>query len=281
MKITQHILILLSAIMLSACRENIDFESETEQERIVVEGEITNVKRKHLIKITKTTSFFEQEAAPVVENANVEVSDGVNSYLCIEENPGEYYTPDMAFPENKAYTLSIDFEGVVYTGTDFMNRVIEIDTVITFEEDDFDFDEGMVRPYANVVMFGQEPKGLGDYYLWKYQVKKPDTAYKDMTPTYKDWSFASDEFVDGNNPADGWPIFERIEPKEIVPNSVVRLQIFGISKAYYEYLDALGKAVFRGGLFDGPPANVPTNMDNGALGFFVAASEKEATTTKE
>lgn len=268
-------------IVFSSCTENIDFDLNEDQQRIVIDGFITNAKKKHLIKVTKTTSFFAEEEAPRVENANVVVSDGTNSWTCIEENAGEYYTPEVAFENEKEYTVSVDFEGTVYEASDYMNEVIEIDTIFTFEDDDFDFEEGTTRPYATVVMVGQESKGLGDYYLWKYQVKKPDTAYKDMTPTYKDWTFASDEFVDGNSPANGWPIFDRIEPYEIVSGSTVRVQMFGISKAYYEFLDALGKAVYRGGLFDGPPANVPTNFNNGALGFFVAASEREAYTIKE
>ena len=76
-------------------------------------------------------------------------------------------------------------------------------------------------------------------------------------------------------------IFERIPTSEIVSGSTVRVQMFGISKGYYDFLDGLGKQVFRGGLFDGPPANISSNFDNGALGYFVAASERIAFTTKE
>ena len=40
----------------------------------------------------------------------------------------------------------------------------------------------------------------------------------------------------------------------------------------YSQNTALGQQVFRGGLFDGPPANVPTNVSNGAMGYFSASS---------
>ncbi len=281
MTIKNFIILLVGAFLISSCTKNIDFDLNEDQQRIVVDGFITNAKKKHLIRITKSTSFFEKEAAPKAENANVEISDGTNSWSCIEENPGEYFTPDVAFPNEKKYTLTIDFEGTTYSASDYMNSVIELDTIITFEEEDFDFENGGKKPFVNIAMFGTEDKGLGDYYLWKYQVKKPDTAYKDMTPTYRDWSWASDEFVDGRSPKEGWPIFTGIETEEIVPGSTVRFQMFGISKAYYEFLDALGKQVFRGGLFDGPPANIPSNFNNGALGFFTTASEREATTVKD
>jgi len=32
---------------------------------------------------------------------------------------------------------------------------------------------------------------------------------------------------------------------------------------------------FNGGLFDAPPANVPTNVSNGAIGYFGAAAVTE------
>ena len=34
---------------------------------------------------------------------------------------------------------------------------------------------------------------------------------------------------------------------------------------------------WRGGLFDSPPANVPSNVSNGALGYFGAAGRSEYT----
>lgn len=282
MKIRIFLSSLVLILVASSCTKDIDYDLNEEQERIIVDGLITSVKQKHLIKITKTTSFFETYVeAPTAENANVVISDGKTTYQCIEETPGHYYTADVAFEPETNYTLTIDYEGTTYTAVDYMNKTIDIDTVVTFESEEFNFGKGEEELMATVALFAQESEGLGDYYLWKFQVKKPDTAYKDLSPTYRDWTYASDEFVDGNSPADGWPIFSRIPTYEIVSGSIVRVQMFGISKGYYDFLDGLGKQVFRGGLFDGPPANIPSNFDNGALGYFVAASEKIGYTTKE
>jgi len=282
MKIRLFLSAFAFVIASSSCTKDIDFDLNEEQERIVVDALITNVKQKHLIRITKTTTFFKTYVdAPVAENANVVVSDGTNTYLCIEETPGHYYTAELAFEADKNYSLTIDYEGTTYTANDYMNSTMEIDTIRTTESDEFSFQSGQEELLASVIMEAQESPGLGDHYLWKLQVKKPDTAYKDLSPTYRDWTFSSDEFVDGRSPVDGWPIFERIPTSEIVSGSTVRVQMFGISKGYYDFLDGLGKQVFRGGLFDGPPANISSNFDNGALGYFVAASERIAFTTKE
>ena len=282
MKIRIFLSAFILAIGASSCTKDIDFNLNEEQERIVVDGFITSIKQKHLIKITRTTTFFKTYVdAPLAENANVVISDGNNTYLCIEETPGHYYTAEVAFESEKEYKITIDYEGTTYIASDYMGSINNIDTVETFEIEEFDFEKGEELLQATVVLKAQESAGLGDHYLWKFQVKKPDTAYKDMSPTYRDWTFFSDEFVDGRSPADGWAIFEGIPVTEIVPGSIVRVQMFGISKGYYDFLDGLGKQVFRGGLFDGPPANISSNFDNGALGYFVAASEKIAFTTKE
>jgi len=282
MKIKIFLSAFILAIVAGSCTKDIDFDLNEEQERIVVDALISSVKQKHLIKITRTTTFYKTYVdAPLAENASVVISAGNSTYQCIEETPGHYYTAEVAFEPEKNYTLTIDYEGTKYTATDYMNSTIDIDTVVTIESEEFDFSEGKEKLQATVVLFAQESVGLGDYYLWKYQVKKPDTAYKDLTPTYRDWTFFSDEFVDGRSPVEGWPIFDGIPITEIIPGSIVRVQMFGISKGYYDFLDGLGKQVFRGGLFDGPPANISSNFDNGALGYFVAASEKIAFTTKE
>ena len=47
--------------------------------------------------------------------------------------------------------------------------------------------------------------------------------------------------------------------------------MYGISKEQYEHNTALMlETDWGGGPFSGPPANVPSNISNGALGFFSA-----------
>lgn len=279
MKLRKLLLVGVAALLLVSCQENIDFDLNTDKERLVVDGLITNVKKKHLVKLTRTTSFYKEEAPPAATGAIVSVSDGSTSWPLVEEEPGMYYTSDIAFAVNKNYTLSIDYDGATYTASDYLYDDLKIDTAVVALNNKFDFEEGKELPFFDLILFAQEKQGLGDYYLWKYQVKKPDTAFKDMTPKYSDWTYGSDEFVDGNNPESGWPLFEGIDPEEIPLNTEVHLQTFVISKSYYDFLDAMGKQVERGSLFDGPPANVPTNLENGALGFFTAAAEQITVTS--
>ena len=54
------------------------------------------------------------------------------------------------------------------------------------------------------------------------------------------------------------------------------LQMSGITKEYYNFVQEVQIAGFNIPLFTGPPANVVGNIDNGAIGFFAAYSVTRA-----
>lgn len=87
-------------------------------------------------------------------------------------------------------------------------------------------------------------------------------------------SFASDEFINGNYIRDLSTHF--IAEDEMIGDSMkVTLEMQSITAEYYEYLTGLLlETVWKGTPWDGPPANVPGNISNGARGFFKAADIK-------
>ncbi|MBD80749.1 MAG: hypothetical protein CL840_17675 [Crocinitomicaceae bacterium] len=269
MKTTLYIIATL--FLFSSCTEKIDFEVDSEQTRLVVEGQITTLKMKHLVKVTQSTSYFYEQAAPVVTGAAVSITDGSSTWVLTEEKPGFYYTSETAFPADKSYTLNIEADGQKYEATDFLNAPITADSVAVVSNEEWDFENNTKKDFYSIHFFVQEPAGLGDNYLWKYWLKRPDSAWKDMTPEYSEWVFATDEYVDGNSPEKGWEMFSYI-PKEEMPNGTkVRVEMYKITTLYYKFLYSVGEQTQRTGFFDGPPANITTNLSNRALGFFFAA----------
>ena len=255
-------------LLFASCTENIDFDLNTDKARLVVEGQISSGKAKHFIKLTQSTSYFFNEETPLVTNAMVSLSDGTNSWTMTEEKPGYYYTPEITPESNKTYSLSINADGENYKATEFMENPIKGDTVSIVLSDTYDTDSNKLVPAYSLFLFVREPEGLGDNYLWKYWLKRPDSAWKNMTPTFSDWIYRNDDFVDGNSPVKGWELFSDIPLEEMPPGTQVRLETYKISTAYYTFLDAVSKQTNRSGFFDGPPANIPSNIDNGALGYF-------------
>ena len=58
-----------------------------------------------------------------------------------------------------------------------------------------------------------------------------------------------------------------------LPGDTVEFEINGITEEYYNFIiQAQTETFMSAPLFSGPPANIITNISNGALGFFTAYS---------
>jgi len=92
------------------------------------------------------------------------------------------------------------------------------------------------------------------------------------TDTITEVNFVSDEFVNGNYIVE-FPVY-RIREADLLENAAnVTLEMCSISKEYYDFLSAMKiETVWRGSPWDGPPANIPGNVSNGASGFFRASA---------
>ena len=94
--------------------------------------------------------------------------------------------------------------------------------------------------------------------------------------TITEVSFVSDEFVNGSYVHD-FAIY-RIREADLVDNPTeVTLEMYSISKRYYDFMTALMlETTWKGSPWDGPPANVPSNISNNAHGYFMAADVRRS-----
>ena len=90
-----------------------------------------------------------------------------------------------------------------------------------------------------------------------------------------------DRIVDGTYLNGIWVLFLRED--EVVVGDEVTLATISISEDYYRYLTEARTELFpKNPLFSGPPANVRSNISNGALGYFaVFSSVLTSTIVKE
>lgn len=260
-------LALLISVALSACTEQIELDLNTDENvRLVVDAMITTESKAHLVDLTLTTDFFQEGIPDRAEDAVVSISDGTTTEILTEDEPGKYYTSDgFAGEVNKSYTLKIDYDGETYTGTSILPPVATLDSinVVSFEpeEDPFEEEEGPLDNNS-VIAYFQEPAELGDFYIFKMLI---NGEY--YTKGIQDWFFTDDTAVNGSYIADAE--FFRF-PAE--PGDTITFEQFSITEEVFDNLNAvLLETIFRGGLFDGAPANVPSNIDNGAIGAFIAA----------
>lgn len=283
MKNLLYLLFLLSVF--SACTEDINFDLKDESNnRLVVDGSITTEAKAHQVKLSRTTEYYYNKKAPTVSGATVVISSGNDIFPLSEKESGVYETAsNVAGQIGKTYTLDIVVDGQKYQAKSKINRVATIDS-ITYQYQESNGRGGgpgsgggmRGKPVYKLFFFGLEPvsavDSLHDYYKWEYYIDG-----KLESDTLREQTFVDDNEVDGNYIHD-WDVYT-IDASKIVKNeSVITLKMYSIPKEYFEfYLSTMLETSWKGGIFDGPPANVPSNISNGALGIFYAASVTEKT----
>ena len=259
-------------LLISACTEIIDMDlNSTDNNRLVVEGTITDELKIHQVKLTRTSDYFVNQPASPELGALITISNEDTLFNLIDvDNNGIYITDkEIAGVAGKTYLLNIQLgNGEVYTAESYLKPILPMDSIkYEYRKSDNPFDEYL---FYHINIFVQEPPTTGDFYQWELYI---DGIHESDTLRKK--SFVSDEFVNGSYIAN-WPVYIIEESKIINDTSVVKLQLLSISKEEYDFkLAILLETDFSGAGFSGPPANIPSNVSNGALGFFSASAVTE------
>ena len=272
------IVLLAISTMLWNCTERIEINLDSTYTRLVVEGNVTSDTMTHWIRLSETSDYFHNQVAPAVTGARVSVDDGVSVHLLTESDtlPGWYFTsPGYHGIPGRTYTLRIgnvdidkDGEPEDYSAASTMNPVNSLDS-IKIEWFDTFFTGYQVRICA-----WDSPQP--DWYAFK--VRKNGIL---LTDTLSERSVQSDDFFNGNYTY-GIPsqFLSTDKPDEVVEvGDTITFEINGITEEYYNYVIEAQSQVFpQTPLFSGPPANIRTNIDNGAIGFFEAYSVNYSST---
>jgi len=263
--------LLTAASLLTACEEpmNVKFNEEGAK-KLAVEGSITTDTMPHRVALSWSSDFFSSDPQQMVSNADIRITDGAKSFNLTETTPGVYLTePDVYGEAGKSYTIEIKLEdGREYTAADKLYPLPVVDLVMA---DDTSLymgpEKGDVSGYA-ILYFGWEKPEPGDFYLWNLYIN--DTIFNKY---YWNSTFTDDKFVNGSYIHNFMVYFiERSDLKKDT-NSIM-LETLSISKNYYNFLlDSNQETVWRGSPWDAPPANISTNIVNGA-GFFKASAIK-------
>ena len=144
-QIKNAVLFFTFILLFSACTERIEIDLNTgENNRLVVEGGITNETKIHTIKLTRSSNYFYNEVQPIELEANVSISDDVNTFVLNDtDNDGIYETQaNVTGIPGKEYTLNIELkDGSQYSATAYMNFVEEMDSIRYEYVEEFDFEQ--------------------------------------------------------------------------------------------------------------------------------------------
>jgi len=224
----------------------------------------------------KTLKVNQDEAYPGISDAIVVISDDANPSNQVTltestETKGFYVLPqnvDYKGVAGREYTLTIQTEGVTLTAKDKLFPVEPIDSIQVVPSMRGD------KRFLGVFTYGQEPKGLGNYYKWDVFVN--DTLIHEADRI----SIASDEFVDGNYISkleiytDFYEISKEATDRKLKLHDTIYVKQTSISEFDYNFYFQMINQANTGSLFSVPPANIKSNFTSTdgkpVLGLFVA-----------
>ena len=265
---------ILSALIATACSEAIDIDlNEGENNRLVVAGEITNEPGPYSVRLTRSTSYFYNQPAPAELGATVTISDGEQTFVLLDDdNDGTYWTDSSALGvPGRTYTLNIKLaNGEEYEAVDHMPIPNRFDTIY-YEYTNEEY--GLTLPQYHYFFYATltEQKGVDDCYL--IYVYFNDSCYNSKFEDIK-WRFAGSMY-------DGCGFFEKVQICDANEDSIpkkpeARFDLFSASTEYHQFIKDMSDETFGNAtILQGPPANIYTNVSNGALGFFCAKSTTE------
>jgi len=261
-------------IFIISCTEEVDIELDSTYTRLVVYGEITTDTAVHRVELKKSADYFFNQPAERVSNAFVELSYGDKSLRLVENPnfPGIYETPSNFYGiVGETYNLSIngvdideDGQSEEYTASSYLPAVNDIDS-ITLKYTSNSFFSGW-----EIQVWTYDPPDIRNYYAFKSIVNN-----KLVSDTLTEIVIQNDDLFNGNYTFGITSQFldDAKDGEKATKGDTVTFEANGITEEYFNFLfEAQSESFGQNPLFSGPPANISSNISNGALGFFTAYS---------
>ena len=149
-----RIIIFLFIITLTSCfRDPIDLNLNENNKTFVITGWINTLDEEQFINLSQTVDYLGTLESDPVSNANVTITDGIETYTLIEGSIGKYNMPDDWVPHvNNTYELTVISEGIEYTAKHAMRRCPEIENLTYREYDEPGF-ETTDTLYETILIF--------------------------------------------------------------------------------------------------------------------------------
>ncbi|WP_153391715.1 DUF4249 domain-containing protein [Chryseobacterium vaccae] len=251
-------LIILSLFLFTACQKEIDLDLEDQSGNIVIEGNITNQPGPYFVKITRSVAFTQNNQYPAVTGATVILSDNTGQAETLQYVGNGKYQTSSAFvgASGRTYTLKINADGKQYTAQSTMPEAVAFEGL---EQDSFTF--GGKISYTLLPVF-TDPAALGNRYLFSFTInnlsKKTVNVFSDNInnglPNQRPLMLPNDD----NDGAD----------HEVVVGDTIHVEMQCIDTNVFTFYSALLDIADGGSGVT--PANPPSNISNGALGYFSA-----------
>lgn len=254
-KLLSHLIAL--AFGLSSCEKVIDVKLNTSATQMVIEGSITNQNGQQLVKLSQSVPYTDNNTFPAVTGATVNVTDNQgHSWTFTESSPGNYTFGPLKGEPGRIYTLTVNVNNTVYKAASTMPDSVNIDSldVKVFNFGGEDIKQAQVH-YT-------DPAGVANQYRFVMKVNgvQSKQVYAENDRFTNGNAVPTVLFFNGNNDDDD----------ELKSGDKVDIEMQCIDKNIFNYWFTLSQQSQNGPGGGTIPGNPPSNINNGALGYFSA-----------
>jgi hypothetical protein len=261
--------LIMAAITAVACQKNVTLElSDLEGKHIIVESRILDDGNVQWIRLTWTSSYYEVDWGRPVQGAHVEIILNDHKPFILQPHPnhkGIYYNDTIThFLNNSAAQLEIVHDSKAYKAHSRWEPVPHIDS-LSFKR----------NPLSIVGIYNDTIYDLSVHFR---PLDSPDACYLfnlymndsliTFRPRHRGFLCTSntERYISS-------PVL-KIDRSVLKSGRQLTLEMRSISREFYEFNNIfIAQTDFSGNPFAGaPPANIPTNISNGAFGFFQVSS---------
>ena len=271
-------------MMSTSCIEVIDWEGqESSSGRLVVEGLITSETTAHQVQLSRTQPVIVDTLPEMVSGALVEIREGNNLFNLRETSPGIYYTDTLKGRAGATYLLTIWVDGTRYEATAQMAAAQPMAPIEIIPWDG-QFQQPGGEEFFQFTFrdnFGTEvPNG---YHITS---RIPEDVADYYPPDWEMPQWIKDRLQSGNlvTSDSSYYLHPGLEPPAIFAygetnvsgityGTTIVEKYYSMTEEHYAFVRALmSETEWQGlGPFSYISANVPSNISNGALGFFAAS----------
>ncbi|MDZ4668671.1 MAG: DUF4249 family protein [bacterium] len=242
-------------LSLAACKEKIEIAVPDSDPLLVVEGEVTTELDSSYVKLSLTSNYYSADQSPLVTNATINVNGVPFLYNAAK---GKYIpNPGYIGKTDSSYSLNISANGKTFSAVTKLEKMFRIDSFF--------------QVYKEAAGF--LPAGFSLSYV-AYD-DRPLTKYTYFVNGYFDTIAQRDSFSDNKI------LFDNAQTPANEPyNFEIPFARFNSGDEYIAIFRSVDKNMFDfinafenqnpsiPGPFQTPPANLPTNIVGGAVGYF-------------
>jgi hypothetical protein len=264
-----NLIILVLALFagITACEKDVILDlASIEGKYVIVEGNLIDDGSRQWIRLTRSSSYYDVTTGDAVQNASVIVQGNNQSWafqeLYPDSLPGYYFNSIIS-----AALIQTTYELIIETTDDQtffaqseLRPLPELDSVTVKLNPFSEFNFFDTTVYDVIAHFADLP-GEGDHYLFNLYINN-----KLKTPRPSDKAPVSDENLD---PYTSFAVLS-VNENDISQGDTLTLEMRSISKEKFDFYNIFfSQTDLSGNPFAGaPPANIPTNLSEGARGFF-------------